>query len=290
MIYRRRFSPLHATRPAVGIAWCGALGAVALVADHPVVLAGVLAAVVGGGLLAGVGHELGRAARFALPLALLVAVANPLFVRDGLTVIARLGEVPVLGRLDVTLEATAYGGVLALRAVVLVLVGALYTAAVDPDEVLRLVRRAGFRSALTAALATRMVPVLARDGARLADAQRCRPPEAASRVPRAAVARAVATGALDRAVDVAATLEVRGYGSARRGAPGRRPWSRHDLAFAAGAAAILALVVGGALAGAIDFHAYPALRMASGPAVWAVAAAIPVLALLPFADRRGVGA
>jgi energy-coupling factor transport system permease protein len=290
MIYRRRFSPLHAARATAGMAWCAALGVVALVSDHPMVLAGVLVAVVGGGLLAGVGPELRRAALFAVPLALLVAVANPLFVRDGLTVIARLGEVPVLGRLDVTLEATAYGGVLALRAVALVLVGALYTAAVDPDEVLRLFRRAGFRSALTAALATRMVPVLARDGARLADAQRCRPPETVSRVPRAAVARAVATGALDRAVDVAATLEVRGYGGARRAAGARRPWSRHDLAFLASAVAIVALVVVAALAGALDFDAYPSLSMASGPATWAVAAAIPVLALLPFADRRGVGA
>jgi energy-coupling factor transport system permease protein len=134
------------------------------------------------------------------------------------------------------------------------------------------------------------VPVLARDGARLADAQRCRPAEAASRVPRVAVARAVATGALDRAVDVAATLEVRGYGAARRGAAARRPWSRHDLAFLASAVAIVALVVAAAIAGALAFDAYPSLSLATGPATWAVAAAIPVLALLPFADRRGVGA
>jgi energy-coupling factor transport system permease protein len=291
VIYRRRPTPLHAARASVGIAWCAALGAVALVSDHPLVLAGALVAVVGAGLAAGVGRELGRAARFAVPLAVLLALINPLTVRDGLTVIARLGEIPVLGRLDITLEATAYGGVLALRAVVLVLVGALYTAAVDPDEVLRLFRRAGFRSALTAALATRMVPVLARDGARFADAQRCRPPAAGrTRARRVAVVRAVAAGALDRAVDVAATLEVRGYGSARRGGGVRRPWSRHDVGFLASAVALVALVVAAQATGAIDFDAYPSLRIVAGPVTWAVAAAVPVLALLPFADRRGVGA
>jgi energy-coupling factor transport system permease protein len=288
VIYRRRATPLHAARAAAGMLWCAALGAIALVSDHPVVLAGALVAVVGAGMAAGVGRELGRAARFAVPLALVLALINPLVVRDGLTVIARLGELPVLGRLDITLEATAYGGVLGLRALVLVLVGALYTAAVDPDEVLLLFRRAGFRSALTATLATRMVPVLARDGARLADAQRCRPP-GAGRAHRAVVVRAVAAGALDRAVDVAATLEVRGYGSARRGAAPRRPWSRHDLAFAASAAVLFALVVAVQVAGALDFHAYPALRLAGGPVTWAVAAAVAVLALLPFLDRRGVG-
>jgi energy-coupling factor transport system permease protein len=289
VIYRRRSTPLHAVRAAVGIAWCAALGAVALTSDHPVVLAGALVAVVAAGIAAGVGPELGRAARFAVPLALLLALVNPIAVRDGLTVIARLGEVPGLGQLDITLEATAYGGVLALRALVLVLGAALYTAAVDPDEVLRLFRGAGFRSALTAVLATRMVPVLARDGARLADAQRCRPAGAGRpRARRLALVRAVASGALDRAVDVAATLEVRGYGGARRGAAPRRPWSRHDLAFAASAAALVGLVVTAALTGAIAFDPYPSLRIAHGPAVWAVAVSIPVIALLPFLDRRGI--
>ena len=99
----------------------------------------------------------------------------------------------------------------------------------------------------------------------------------------------MAAGALDRAVDVAATLEVRGYGRARRGAAPRRPWSRHDHAFAASAVALSTLAVVGALAGAIAFDAYPALKLESGASAWAVAAAIPIVALLPFADRRGVG-
>src|SRR5205807_5920081 len=120
---------------------------------------------------------------------------------DGLTVIVRLGELPILGHTDVTLEATAYGGVLALRMLALILCGALYTAAVDPDEVLRLFRRVSFRSALTATLSTRMVPILIRDSRRLADAQRCRPPGArgapGARASRVALMRAATAGLLD---------------------------------------------------------------------------------------------
>ena len=37
------------------------------------------------------------------------------------------------------------------------------SAAVDPDELLKALRRISYRSALTASLATRLVPVLARD-------------------------------------------------------------------------------------------------------------------------------
>jgi energy-coupling factor transport system permease protein len=226
-----------------------------------------------------------RAARFAVLLGLAVMIVNALVVRDGLTVILRLGDLPVLGQTDVTLEATAYGAILGLRAVALILCGALYTAAVDPDEILRLFRRVSFRSALTATIGTRMVPILIRDSHRLADAQRCRPGRPPS---RAALMRAATAGLLDRALDVAAALEVRGYGGARRPTRVSRPYSRHDLAFGAAALAILGLAIGGRVGGLEPFHAYPTLYAPLAAPEWALAAALVVAALLPFAERRGI--
>jgi energy-coupling factor transport system permease protein len=287
VIYERRASPLHATRAAVASAWCVLLAGVALSFEHPVVLVALLAAVIAAAAGARVAGRVLLALAFTLPFAVVIALINPLVVRDGLTVIARLGTVPVLGQLDVTAEATAYGGVLALRAMVVIGCFALHSAAVDPDDLLRAFRRVSFRSALTAALATRMVPVLARDARRLHDAQRCLAGEPA---PRRAVVRAVAAGALDRAVDVAATLEVRGYGAARR-APrgGGRPWSRHDLAFAASA---LALGLIGAVAYSANWEAFDAYPSFSAPVdarLLALTALTALCALLPFADRRGIG-
>jgi energy-coupling factor transport system permease protein len=208
--------------------------------------------------------------------------------QGGLTVIARLGDLPVFGQTDITLEATVYGAVLGLRAIALILCGALYTAAVDPDEVLALFRRFSFHSALTATLATRMIPVLARDARRLAEAQRCRPGPPPS---RARLMRATTSSVLDRALDVAAALEVRGYGAARRpprGSRVHRPWSRHDLAFAAAAVAIVALAVGARVANLLPFRSDPSLHAPAGAAGAAVAAALLISALLPFADRRGI--
>jgi energy-coupling factor transport system permease protein len=286
--YRRLDSPLHAARAAVGCAYCLAVAIVALVSDHPVVLAAALLAVCLAGVLAGVGRELRRAAIFGIPLALMIAAINPFVVREGLTVIARFGEVPGLGRFDVTLEATVYGGVLGLRALVIVLAAALYSAAVDPDEVLRMFRPVSMRSALTATIATRMVPVLARDGRRLADAQRCRPDGPA---PRHLLVRAVATNALDRALDVAATLELRGFGARLPGVAGgraRRPWSRHDVAFMLAAAALIGLATFARLSGATPFDAYPRLETSVGAHEAIVCTALLAVALLPFADRRGI--
>jgi len=285
MIYRRRASPLHATRAGVGAAYCAALATCALIFQHPLVLGAVAVSVLVAAAAAGVGREVARTARYTLPIAVLVAVVNALVVRDGLTVFARLGELPPFGRIDLTVEALVYGLVLGARVIVIVMSCALFTAAVDPDELLRLFRRVSFRSALTAALATRFIPVLARDARRMEEARACRPDPG----PRVAVLRAVATSALDRAIDVAATLEVRGYGAAGAGHRGRaEPWSRHDVAFAAAAVAIVVLSVGARVAGVAQFDAYPLLSAPVGGGEVALAAAIAAIACAPFLDRRGI--
>ncbi|MGH2861159.1 MAG: energy-coupling factor transporter transmembrane component T, partial [Solirubrobacteraceae bacterium] len=201
MIYRRVASPLHAARAAVAIAWCAALAVGALIESNPVLLGAIAVSVVAGGVLAGVGRELRRSLLWSVPLWLAIGLINALVTRNGLTVIWRLGEIPLVGQTNITLEATVYGGVLGLRAVVLVLVGTLYSVAVDPDEVLRMFRGVSFSSALSATIATRMVPVLLRDSRRLADAQRCRPGPAPRRL---ALMHASTAGVLDRALDIAA--------------------------------------------------------------------------------------
>ena len=288
MSYRRRASPLHAARAGVGCGYCAALALATLLLSAPVALGAVVVSIAGAAVGARVVREMRRAALLALPLGLLVMAVNMLVAQGGLTVIARLGNLPVFGQTDVTLEATVYGAVLGLRAIALVLCGALYTAAVDPDEVLALFRRFSFHSALTATLATRMIPVLARDARRLAEAQRCRPGPPPS---RARLMRATTSGVLDRALDVAAALEVRGYGAARRPPRGwraRRPWSRHDLAFEASAVAIAGLAVGARVADLAPFRSNPSLYAPFGVGGAAVAAALLLCALLPFANRRGI--
>ena len=289
MIYTRRASVLHSARPVIAAIYGAALITLALAFEHPVVLAGVACATLAAAALAGVGPQVARLARFSLPLALLIAITNAIVVRDGLTVLVRFGEIPPFGQVDVTLEALAYGLLLALRVVVVVLPFALVAATVDPDVVLRGMRRLSFRSALTAALATRMIPVLTRDARRMEDARRCRPGGTDGSVGRLAVVRAVTAGALDRSVDVAATLELRGFANARR-APHEAgpPLSRHDVAVAASAAGLFLLCAAGLAEGVATVDPYPTFGLTTGLAPWLYGAAIVALALLPFASRRGI--
>ncbi len=96
------------------------------------------------------------------------------------------------------------------------------------------------------------------------------------------------TGSLDRAMDVAATLELRGFAAAPRAPRLSRPWSRHDLAFSASAVAILALAL---LARSAASPRSPPTRWCTPPSVSGCSrsAERSLLAiLLPFADRRGI--
>ena len=75
---------------------------------------------------------------------------------------------------------------LALRILVALIVFAVWSACVDPDRVLRAVRPLAARSALTATLVSRLVPIAAADGARMAEAgQAARPGRGAGRSRRA---------------------------------------------------------------------------------------------------------
>lgn len=294
LLYRRLASPLHATRASVAAIWALSLIAAALIIYHPLALLALLLAVLGAGRGAGVGRALLRSLRTATIVAVPIVLVNVLVSRQGLTVFARLGDLGPFGQGDLTVEAVVYGAVIALKVALLIAVTTLASLAIDPDEMLRGFRRLSFRSALTATLATRMLPVLAADAQRLAEAQRTRPDGGPRGVRgRVALLGAVVGGSLDRAMDVAATLEVRGYaavrGRTRRVAHApRRALSRHDVAFACSAAATLALALLGRLSSFAAFDSYPRIVMRIDAGTLVLCAALLAALLLPFCDRRGI--
>jgi energy-coupling factor transport system permease protein len=282
--YTPRSGLLQAASPGAAIAYLGSLVAVAFLYSNPVVLAAAGVAAILAGRIAGARDAVAVALRMGLALAALIVAVNALVVSRGDTVLARLGEWPLLGRVDVTAEAVAAGAVLGLRAAVAMVAFAVYSSCVDPDRVLRALRPIAGRSALTATLVSRLVPVAAADAGRLRDAALLRGPGAAP-VGRAPLARRLLAGSLDRAVDVAATLELRGYGLGAPRAKQRRRRSRHDGRFYAVAAAVLAGAVAGKALGADDFYAYPAVGIGAGPATLVLAALLVLSGFAPKAAR-----
>jgi energy-coupling factor transport system permease protein len=251
-------------QPAASAGYVAAVAFAALVIVNPVQATILLALIVA--VLAASGRL--RASlpyvRVALAVGLFLAILNPFFSRGGLTVLweADLGPLD----LTLTLEGLAYGVTTALRLTAVVLAFALFNVALDPDDQLGLLSRFSFRSGLVLSLAARLLPVLSSDGSRIADAQRSRGMEldrgtrrerAAARLP---LLGALLTRSLERAVDVAAAMEARGYGNGRRSRwLHRRPWRAADLALAGGAALATVALLGGLLRGTVAYDFFPLL-------------------------------
>lgn len=276
-------SPLHLANPGPAIAFLAALAAVAFAFSSPPVLVAAGAAVVLVGISAGAGRAVAASLRLGLALMVLMVAVNALVSHRGDTVLLRGWELPVLGSTDVTLESLAAGAVVGLRIVVVVLVFAVYSACVDPDRVLRALRPVARRSAMTGTLVARMVPLAAADAARLREAARLRGP-GAEPLGRAGLARRLVEGSLDRAVDAAATLELRGH-SLRSPSRARREPSREDGPLLLAAALVAGTGAAARLVGAGGFESYPRIELAADPATLALCAALPLLALAPFAPR-----
>jgi energy-coupling factor transport system permease protein len=283
--YQPRPRPLQLASPGASVAYLGAIVAVAFLYSHPLVLVAAGVAATSAGLLAGARGAVRLALKMGVALGLLIVVVNALVVNRGETVLARLGEWPLFGRVDVTLEALVAGLSGGLRAAVTIVAAAVYSACVDPDRVLRALRPLAGRSALTATLVSRLVPVAAADAARLRDAAGLRGPGAAA-VGKGPLARRLLAGSLDRAVDVAATLELRGYSLDAPRPRNRRSRSRYDRRFYAVAALLLTAAIAGKALGADDFQTYPAVHIGLGPATFFVSVLVALSGLAPL-RRRG---
>ena len=261
------YVPRRATLQGAGLGpGAGCLGAylvICFLSSDPLVLVAATA----GAAVAGYGSGAGRAVRFSLRLGAALAVAmiviNGLVSGRGATVLVRLGEWPLFGRVDVTAEALAAGAVIGLRAIGTMVVIGVWSACVDPDRMLRAVSGLAKRSALTATLISRLVPLAASDYSRLGEAAGLRGPAAAP-VGRAAMAGRLLGGSLDRAVDVAATLELRGSG---QGSPNRDtggPGSRYDRRFLVSGALLMVAAVLSLAAGPGSFETYPTISWSPG--------------------------
>jgi energy-coupling factor transport system permease protein len=279
--YTPRPGPLQAASPGAAVAYLGSLVFVAFLYSSPLVLAAVGVAAILAGSLAGARGSVRAALWLGLALALPIIAVNALVVSRGETVVARLGDWPLFGQVDVTLEAIADGAIFGLRAIVVMVAFAVYSACVDPDRVLRALRPLAGRSALTATLISRLVPLTATDAVRLRDAGRLRGPGAAP-VGRAPLARRLLSGSLDRAVDVAATLELRGYALGAPSAGRLHARSRYDSRFYAVALVVMLTAIAGKALGADGFSAYPTVTVGSDPLTFALAVLVALSGLAPL--------
>jgi energy-coupling factor transport system permease protein len=288
LAYVPRRGPLEDAGALAATAFLLSFAVVAFAFSSPIVIGSAGIAVAIAGTLAGARRALAASLRWGLALAVVFVAVNAIASQRGETILLRGWDLPVLGQIDVSAEAVGEGAILALRVLVVLMAFAVHSASVDPDRLLRLLRPVAGRSALTASLIARLVPVAAADHARLREAAALRGPAAAP-VGRAAMSRRLVAGSLDRAVDVAATLELRGYGAGAPRSVGSRRRPRHWARFASTAAIVLVATAAALLAGAGASESYPVMGIDADAGTLALAALLPLAAALPFIGLVRVG-
>ncbi len=227
-------------------------------------------------------------ATIAVATGLAVAILNPFVSTQGDLILID-GPTSVFLDLQVTLEELLYGLAAGARLAAVTLVTGAFLALVDRD---RLAARAALvapRSALTVALAARLVPALRRDAVTLHEAARLRGWRTGG-VRREALRRwggllePMCAAALERGGEHAEAMAARGYGAGRATALPERALTRREQALAAAGAGTVATAVW-MLFGAGNFRWYPTLGSSGAPAL----AGAAMLTLLGIAAAILVG-
>lgn len=284
-VFRKKDTLLQKLHPATQLVLTFSMLVLSLLVQNPLYQVAVIAATAILAVSADVAGEWWSWWKLCLVIGLAALIINPLVSREGVTVIWRGPHVPVLGRLDITLEAVAYGAGMALRLAAVIWVFALLSLIMDPDRALGLLRGRGSRSALASALALRMVPTAMRDSVEVLDAQRSRGVARdvgsklqvlKSRLPL--VKKLVSTG-LDRAIGLAEAMESRGYGSHRRTRLLDTRFGAGDVVVILLSAASLTAVAAAMAGGGVQFTYYPSLS-SPVPGWSSLLAAMPVVVAL----------
>lgn len=270
-VYRYKGSLLQRSHPATQIILVAALVALALLNDNPFYQLSIITATALLALAAGVFTEWLSWWKLCLFIGLAALIINPLVSRAGTTVLWRGPKIPVLGRLDITIEAIAFGAGMALRLAAVIWAFALISLIMDPDRALGLLKGRGSRSALLSALSLRMVPTAMRDASDILDAHRARGIARdsggrweilKSRLP---LLKRLVTASLDRAISLAEAMEARAYGTGRRSRFNTYRFSPGDLILDSLIIVILGLSVSGLALGLSSFSYYPTLSWKASP-------------------------
>jgi energy-coupling factor transport system permease protein len=223
--YRDKNTVIHALSPLVKLAWGGGLVVLSLIFNHPVYILILFLSIIPLVWLAGVGREWASTLKFCLWLGLSIIVINALFSYHGDHVlIAAPFRLPVVGSPVITIEAIAFGAVMALKLVVIISVFTLINLTVHPDDIMAVLlkMRLPYKSVLVTSLSTRFVPCLVEDMGRISDGYRTRGVQldAGSWFKklrnRGKITLALLSNSLDRAVQVAEAMEARAFGNGEK--------------------------------------------------------------------------
>lgn len=241
-------------------AWSAACMFIVLSSSNPVYKGLVLAAAL---IAIGAAAGLRRMRPLLLGVSLIAIVAtflNFVSAHLGSTVLISLpAQVPILGG-DYTLEALAFGAVGGLTIAAAILAASPFSLLLASHDVIDAMPAALSRTGAAVAASVNLVPVVAASFVQVSEAQRLRGWR--PRGPRswAEIVVPVVLTSVEGSIQLAESMEARGYGAGPRTLAGSVRMTRGDwMIVAASALAVASFVVARAAGWAADWYAYPSL-------------------------------
>ncbi|MGI6711214.1 MAG: energy-coupling factor transporter transmembrane component T family protein [Bacillota bacterium] len=264
--YREKDNLIHRLHPMTSVTYVLVVFLLSLIFSHPAYLLGLFAAV-GAVIVAGDNFPQWKGyLKFSMVMIILITMINALFSGAGSTVLISGPNLPVLGKTKMTLEALAYGGGMGLRLLVIISIFCFYTYSIHPDKVLKLLSRRGNKSVFAITLATRLFPLMVRDFKRIREVQRCRGVKldtgkwwqrARNYFPIISV---LLLSCLERSLQLAESMQARGYGSGTRTYYSRELWHPRDYVILCALLIGMIMGLGAVFKGWSAYHYYPRLE------------------------------
>jgi len=197
---------------------------------------------------------------------LVIMLINVFFVRAGSTVLYLGPVLPVFGRIRITFEAVCFGTVMGLKLLIIISAFCLFMYVVHPDGILRLLGGRSDKTALALGLSLRLFPLMRADFLRITEVQRCRGVNLYERSSWKGVSKTIPVirvlllSSLERAFQLAESLQARGYGLGKRSSFSSTEWRLRDRFIEIGLLLGVFLSLFLAWRGQADFSYYPRLQ------------------------------
>ncbi len=217
--YQAKPNLFYLTNPAVMLGLLISWVFMVLLFQHPLYIISIFALVNLTVIFSGNFLNLIRQLKYALPLMTIIILVNLLFNQNGTTT---LGTINFFGRvLNFYQESLLYGLISALKLLTIISAFNFYSLVINPDEILSLTRKLGYKISLIVNMSMRLFPLIAEDYGRIQAIQKHRSLGTVNLTTTEKIKDLVPTmsillmNSLDRSLKTSESLYSRGFNSGK---------------------------------------------------------------------------
>ena len=206
-----------------------------------------------------------RAIIISVVIGLPILIINPIVNGMGETVLLSLGDLPLIGNINITLEAMFFSLSLTLKLMTTVLAFSLFNLLVHPDKLLNLVSFFAPKSALVVGLSTRMIPSLLNQLREIGEIQRTRGVELDSKNLVQKIrswypfTKLIMFSSLENSYGIAEAIESKGFGFGKRTIFFNEKIKSRDILLYIDSALMLLVLGAGLFNGLLEYSFFPRL-------------------------------